>query len=281
MMHHLHPLNLGVLAMNQGTHRLRVEDMFDSETSHFMGAHLPAMNMFEPSPYNSFPLSGVFEESLLSSNDIVSSTLLSPLDYQPLYDLSPIYSKHKETIFPLDPEVAHYSSSFHREFFPIGQEQQHQQQELETIKIATSHSGTQSMVSLAKDAMSMNPSWFPNHGHNPNSGMPTTKKDMKRMTHATMPITQKKDKCKQIKIIKNRPNVKKACANCQKSHVACDVERPCRRCVFQGRAETCVDSEQKQKGRRRADMSPPKSLLEHSGRIPNAGFLRENGNVCP
>lgn len=276
MMHHLHPLNFSVLTMNQGTHRLGVEDTFDSETSHFIGPHLSALNILEPSPYGSFPLSSVLEESL-TSNDMFSSNLLSPLDYQHLYDLSPTYPRYRETALPLDSEAAHYAGNFHREFFLIGQGQQHQQQELETTKL-TMHSGKQNVASLMKDATNMDTAWFSSYDYYPNSGMSTTKIDVKEIAQAT-PTTHKKGKSKPIKITKNKPNVKKACANCQKSHVACDVERPCRRCVLQGRAEMCFDSEQKQKGRRRLDDSPPKSFLENSSQPPDAGLLHKNSNI--
>ncbi|KAJ3205167.1 hypothetical protein HDU67_008996 [Dinochytrium kinnereticum] len=43
--------------------------------------------------------------------------------------------------------------------------------------------------------------------------------------------------------------VHKACINCKVSHVACDVGRPCQRCVRLGKAETCVDAERKKRGR--------------------------------
>ncbi|KAI9358298.1 hypothetical protein DFJ73DRAFT_819553 [Zopfochytrium polystomum] len=43
--------------------------------------------------------------------------------------------------------------------------------------------------------------------------------------------------------------VHKACVNCKTSHVACDISRPCQRCVRLGKAETCVDAERKKRGR--------------------------------
>ncbi|RKP09505.1 hypothetical protein THASP1DRAFT_28709 [Thamnocephalis sphaerospora] len=45
----------------------------------------------------------------------------------------------------------------------------------------------------------------------------------------------------------------RACANCRKGHVACDVNRPCRRCVLGGKADTCVDVDHRRRGRRNAD----------------------------
>ncbi|CAO3599824.1 unnamed protein product [Absidia cylindrospora] len=39
--------------------------------------------------------------------------------------------------------------------------------------------------------------------------------------------------------------VRKACVACKQSHVACDVQRPCSRCVRLNKAESCVDAERK------------------------------------
>ncbi|ORZ24613.1 hypothetical protein BCR42DRAFT_432483 [Absidia repens] len=43
--------------------------------------------------------------------------------------------------------------------------------------------------------------------------------------------------------------VRKACVACKQSHVACDVQRPCSRCVRLNKAESCVDAERKKRGR--------------------------------
>ncbi|KAI8373681.1 hypothetical protein BD560DRAFT_394024 [Blakeslea trispora] len=43
--------------------------------------------------------------------------------------------------------------------------------------------------------------------------------------------------------------VRKACVSCKQSHVACDVQRPCARCVRLNKADTCVDAERKKRGR--------------------------------
>jgi hypothetical protein len=40
---------------------------------------------------------------------------------------------------------------------------------------------------------------------------------------------------------KTRVNVSVACGPCKKSHLACDVTRPCRRCCSLDKAETCED----------------------------------------
>ncbi|TPX65950.1 hypothetical protein SpCBS45565_g04788 [Spizellomyces sp. 'palustris'] len=43
--------------------------------------------------------------------------------------------------------------------------------------------------------------------------------------------------------------VHKACVNCKVSHVACDVGRPCQRCVRSGKSDSCIDAERKRRGR--------------------------------
>ncbi|KAI9498511.1 hypothetical protein BDB00DRAFT_935669 [Zychaea mexicana] len=55
-------------------------------------------------------------------------------------------------------------------------------------------------------------------------------------------------------IPKKRPSkshVPAACVNCQKAHLACEVARPCKRCVQSGREDTCFDVQHKKRGRPR------------------------------
>jgi Fungal Zn(2)-Cys(6) binuclear cluster domain len=49
----------------------------------------------------------------------------------------------------------------------------------------------------------------------------------------------------------SRPKVYvlKACVSCKASHVACDIARPCQRCVRLNKGDTCVDAERKKRGR--------------------------------
>ena len=49
--------------------------------------------------------------------------------------------------------------------------------------------------------------------------------------------------------------VHKACVHCKRAHLACDAERPCRRCLGSGRATTCVDVVHKKRGRPRSQKS--------------------------
>ncbi|KAJ3155980.1 hypothetical protein HDU89_005543 [Geranomyces variabilis] len=48
---------------------------------------------------------------------------------------------------------------------------------------------------------------------------------------------------------RTRSYVHKACVSCKTSHVACDVTRPCQRCVRSGKADSCIDAERKKRGR--------------------------------
>ncbi|KAI8069962.1 hypothetical protein BC940DRAFT_331964 [Gongronella butleri] len=51
---------------------------------------------------------------------------------------------------------------------------------------------------------------------------------------------------------KKRPSksqVKTACVNCKKAHLACDLSRPCKRCVHSGKEDTCRDIQHKKRGR--------------------------------
>ncbi|MCO5588129.1 hypothetical protein L7F22_042084 [Adiantum nelumboides] len=54
-------------------------------------------------------------------------------------------------------------------------------------------------------------------------------------------------------------HVPSACLNCKKAHLACDVNRPCRRCINLGKTDTCIDVRHKKRGR------PRLRDREHSG----------------
>jgi hypothetical protein len=51
------------------------------------------------------------------------------------------------------------------------------------------------------------------------------------------------------KPVKKRQHVNNACTNCKRSHLACDHNRPCSRCVRTGRQETCMDFKHRPRGR--------------------------------
>ncbi|KAG0379145.1 hypothetical protein BGX24_001551, partial [Mortierella sp. AD032] len=46
-----------------------------------------------------------------------------------------------------------------------------------------------------------------------------------------------------------KAHVPSACINCKKAHLACDLSRPCKRCVSVGKDDTCRDVEHKKRGR--------------------------------
>jgi len=41
----------------------------------------------------------------------------------------------------------------------------------------------------------------------------------------------------------------RACSNCKLAHTACDVNRPCGRCISLGKEDSCFDVERKKRGR--------------------------------
>ncbi|EPQ29474.1 uncharacterized protein PFL1_03229 [Pseudozyma flocculosa PF-1] len=48
-----------------------------------------------------------------------------------------------------------------------------------------------------------------------------------------------------------KAHVPSACLNCKRAHLACDVGRPCRRCINLGKSDTCIDVQHKKRGRPR------------------------------
>lgn len=53
-----------------------------------------------------------------------------------------------------------------------------------------------------------------------------------------------------------KAHVPSACLNCKRAHLACDVGRPCRRCVNLGKSDTCIDVQHKKRGRPRLKARP-------------------------
>ncbi|ORX52691.1 hypothetical protein DM01DRAFT_1383872 [Hesseltinella vesiculosa] len=58
-------------------------------------------------------------------------------------------------------------------------------------------------------------------------------------------------------------NVASACVNCRKAHLACDVGRPCRRCVSLNKADSCEDVKHKKRGRPK--LNPRNSQSTYGG----------------
>lgn len=46
-----------------------------------------------------------------------------------------------------------------------------------------------------------------------------------------------------------KPHVSSACLHCRNSHLACDKNRPCNRCISSGKADDCYDTQHKKRGR--------------------------------
>ncbi|KAJ2554336.1 hypothetical protein EV175_002624 [Coemansia sp. RSA 1933] len=62
-----------------------------------------------------------------------------------------------------------------------------------------------------------------------------------------------------------KPHVPSACTNCKKAHLACDLQRPCRRCANSGKCDTCKDVQHKKRGRPRSkDKKVPVGSSEKS-----------------
>ncbi|OCF38182.1 hypothetical protein I316_00406 [Kwoniella heveanensis BCC8398] len=52
-----------------------------------------------------------------------------------------------------------------------------------------------------------------------------------------------------IKRVGGKANVSSACGPCKRAHLACDVARPCKRCVNMGKEDQCEDVPHKKRGR--------------------------------
>lgn len=61
-----------------------------------------------------------------------------------------------------------------------------------------------------------------------------------------------------------KAHVSSACLNCKRAHLACDAERPCRRCTKLGKTATCVDVQHKKRGRPRLKDRESMSMSELS-----------------
>ncbi|KAJ1919532.1 hypothetical protein H4219_001886 [Mycoemilia scoparia] len=67
-----------------------------------------------------------------------------------------------------------------------------------------------------------------------------------------------------------KSHVPSACTNCKKAHLACDISRPCNRCISIGKQDTCHDVQHKKRGRPKLrdkqvdqDQSPVKAMMEN------------------
>ncbi|KAK9493317.1 hypothetical protein V1508DRAFT_416377 [Lipomyces doorenjongii] len=87
---------------------------------------------------------------------------------------------------------------------------------------------------------------------------------------------------------RTKSHVVTACSNCKKAHLACDVARPCQRCINLGKQDTCVDVRHKKRGRPRIRDDPsstPRSSSTSASSSPSSSYsiapLRGQGNIAP
>ncbi|KAK6363467.1 hypothetical protein TWF730_000899 [Orbilia blumenaviensis] len=88
-----------------------------------------------------------------------------------------------------------------------------------------------------------------------------------------------------------KAHVPSACVNCKNAHLACDVQRPCPRCVSTGKQDSCVDVEHKKRGRPRlrdvrhsfevARAIDSRAGLNLGGGLPSPGSLNCRGMRLP
>ncbi|WVQ74243.1 hypothetical protein IAR50_003840 [Cryptococcus sp. DSM 104548] len=71
----------------------------------------------------------------------------------------------------------------------------------------------------------------------------------------------------QIKRVGGKANVSSACGPCKRAHLACDVGRPCKRCINMGKQDQCEDVPHKKRGRPKV---PRPALGEPYHRPPRA-----------
>ena len=69
--------------------------------------------------------------------------------------------------------------------------------------------------------------------------------------------------------------VNKACVHCKASHVACDAQRPCKRCIRRGTEATCVDAESKKRGRPKNSANSKRSYVLNSLESSNSTVVNE------
>ncbi|RUS14461.1 hypothetical protein BC937DRAFT_93784 [Endogone sp. FLAS-F59071] len=76
----------------------------------------------------------------------------------------------------------------------------------------------------------------------------------------------------------NKTHVPSACVNCKRAHLACDVSRPCKRCVSLGKTDSCIDIQHKKRGRPKLrdkkSFIPTNMMGENKYAMPGSlGFL--------
>ncbi|KAI9316445.1 hypothetical protein BX666DRAFT_243744 [Dichotomocladium elegans] len=62
---------------------------------------------------------------------------------------------------------------------------------------------------------------------------------------------------------RTKSHVQRACMNCRRAHLACDTERPCRRCASLGKEDGCFDVDHKKRGRPKTKPNDQAKRSEH------------------
>ncbi|WWC91685.1 uncharacterized protein L201_006631 [Kwoniella dendrophila CBS 6074] len=86
------------------------------------------------------------------------------------------------------------------------------------------------------------PNPTPSFQHNMNRKSPTPMSDQRGTASPGQETTM-------IKRVGGKANVSSACGPCKRAHLACDVARPCKRCVNMGKEDQCEDVPHKKRGR--------------------------------
>ncbi|KAI8882166.1 hypothetical protein K501DRAFT_334188 [Backusella circina FSU 941] len=75
-------------------------------------------------------------------------------------------------------------------------------------------------------------------------------------------------------------HVPTACLNCKKAHLACDLSRPCKRCVSLDKSSTCIDIKHKKRGRPKLSDKRWLSGISESNVLASPSHLTEI-NLAP
>ncbi|GAK67772.1 uncharacterized protein PAN0_021d6001 [Moesziomyces antarcticus] len=72
-----------------------------------------------------------------------------------------------------------------------------------------------------------------------------------------------------------KAHVPSACLNCKRAHLACDVGRPCRRCINLGKSDTCIDVQHKKRDAK-SDVSGSPASASYARQSPGSesGYFR-------
>ncbi|KAI8899522.1 hypothetical protein BC833DRAFT_564012 [Globomyces pollinis-pini] len=124
----------------------------------------------------------------------------------------------------------------------------------------------------------------PTSDRNPDGNSLETKLDnveSKIMSKHLISIPDSKSKESTDTKTNKKPIVNRACVNCKASHVACDVVRPCQRCIRLGKIDSCVDAVLKKRGRPLNPNGPKKSSTPRKKKPKMATPLLSSAGLRP